>query len=74
MVQFLVQATDFFLLHNVQITSGVWQPSLLINAYWTALSLKINWPGQEADHLPPARTGLRMNAAIPPYPHMPLWH
>ena len=64
----------FFPLHDVQTTSGVWQPSPPINAYWTALSLKINWSGQEADHLPPARTGVKMNGAIPTHPHMPLWH
>jgi len=59
----------------MQTTSGVWQPSPLTNAYWTALSLKINWPGQEADHLPAARTGVKNEwsyTSTPPYAIMAL--
>jgi hypothetical protein len=39
-----------------------------------AISLGVKRPGREPDHSPPSSAEVKNGGAIPPFPHMSLWH
>jgi hypothetical protein len=71
-VQFIEGVKDFSLLHRVQTSSEVHQPSTL----WVlgALSPKVKQQGHYIDHSPPSSAKVKNGGAIPPLPQMPSWH
>jgi hypothetical protein len=47
---------------------------LIIQWVPVALSLGLQQPGNEADHLPPSGAEFKNGEAVPPLPHTSSWH
>jgi hypothetical protein len=62
------QGQNFSLLQSIQI--GYEAHPLRIQWGHGAVSLRVNWPGQEADHSSSSSAEVKNGVAIPPLPHM----
>jgi hypothetical protein len=62
----------FSLLHSVQTGSGTQPDSCRMGNGCSFPGVKR--PGREADYTPPSSAEVKNGGAVPPLPHVPLWH
>jgi hypothetical protein len=62
----------FSLLHSMQTNSGAFPAAYSMSTGRTFPGDKAQ--GREADHSPPSSVEVKNGGAIPPFPHMSLWH
>ena len=67
----LAIATDLLLSQSIQTDCGTHLSILWVSG---ALSLGVQWLGNETDHSSPSGAMVKLSVVVPWHPHMPLWH